>query len=258
MTKRKFLSYFPLDGIAVALMFVVCFCFWQTTYHLKTKWPGLPPAANKIEAVSYGYGDKELSYRVIGLMLQNAGDTGGQTTSLRDYNFKNVGDWLWVTYDLDPKANYVPSLAAFYFGAAKGKERLGYLVDYLARVGKDDGAEKWRWLAHAVYIARFQIDDQEKALKLARELAAIKSPDMPLWTQQMPAFVMTKVGKKKAARDLMLTIMATDKTIDPADINQTCWYINKHLRESDDGLDKNEVYQAFCSHEWDTQKKNKS
>ena len=239
------------DGLAVLGATAVCIVLCTFTYPMKSKWPGLPPAVGKYEVLSYGYGDRELSYRNIGMMLQNAGDVGGNVTNLRDYNYKNVGDWLWATYGLSPKANYVPSLAAFYFGAVPDKTKLPYLIDYLEKVGKDEGFERWRWLAHAVYLTRFEMKDYDRALKLANELAALPDPDMPIWTKQMPAFVMSKVGKKQAARDLMLTILATDKGIDPAEVNQTCWYINEHLRERADNLEKNEIYRLFCAHIWD-------
>jgi hypothetical protein len=142
----------------------------------------------------------------------------------------------------------VPSLAAYYFGATKKKQDTCYLVDYLAKAGSDkiEGVERWRWLAHAVYMARFVMKDQDKALELANQLAAIATPDMPIWTKQMPAYVMSKVGQKKAARDLILTVMATDKSLVQADINQSCWYIDHNLREAGDGLEENPVYQTFC------------
>lgn len=253
MSKSTLRDFFPVDGCLVALAVAACVALWHTTYPLKSKWEGLPPPTSKIEAVLYGYGDYQLAYRNIGMMLQNTGDVGGNVTNLKDYDYKAIQAWLWTTYDLDPKANYVPSLAAFYFGAVNEKQRVSYLIDYLAKVGQDPGLERWRWLAHAVYLARFEMKDYDRALTLANELAALPDPDMPIWTKQMPAFVMTKVGKKQAARDLLMTIMATDKTIDPAEINQTCWYINQHLRERTDNLEKNEVYTTFCSHAWDTQ-----
>lgn len=243
------------DAVSVGIALLVCVGFSFITYPLRDTWPGLPPPLKKEEATLYGYGDTQLAYRNIGMMLQNAGDVGGRVTNLKDYDYGHVEDWLWLTYDLDAQANYVPSLAAFYFGAVQDKEKLRHLLEYLTKVGQQTGNERWRWLAHAVYLARFRVEDQDEALRLAEILAHHAEPDMPIWTKQMPAFVMAKVGAKKAARDLMLTIAATEKNIDPADINQTCWYINEHLREKDDGMDTNKIYQALCTRVWDTSHK---
>ena len=238
------------DLLPILLAVLLAALFSRATYPLRDRWPGMPPAPSRAESLAYGFGDVQYAYRNIGMMLQNAGDIGGRTTNLRDYNFATLRGWFNLSFDLDPRSGYAPGLAAFYYGGTPKYEDLKYLVDYLARAGhyksKDMDAENWRWLAHAVFLARFRMDDQDKAMELAQELAYLSTPDMPIWTRQMPAFVMTKVGQKKAARDLLLTIAATDKNIDPADVNQTCWYINKHLRELDDGLDANPVYQALC------------
>ena len=243
-----FKKYIPIDQVALFLVFICCLVLWQNTYHLREKWPGIPPAPDVARAQMYGFGDTELAYRNIGVMLQNAGDEGGRVTNLAAYNYSIIHDWLWLSFALDPKANYVPSLGAFYFGATPDHKEEVYLVDYLAKAGEVEGFEKWRWLAHAVYLARFELKDQNKALELANRLAAIKDPNVPIWTKQMPAFVMAKVGQKKAARDLMLTIAATTKNIDPNEINQTCWYIEHNLREPGDGMDQNPIFQLYCAH----------
>lgn len=230
--------------LAVCLTAALAFQTWK----LRETWPGLPLATSESAALLYGYGDKQLSYRNIGLMLQNAGDTGGRVTNFKDYNYQTVEDWLWLTDKLDSQANYVPGLAAFYFGAAKEPKQLSHLVDYLAHVGMDNRNERWRWLAHAIFLTRFKLEDQPRALDLANKLASISNPDMPAWTKVMPAYVMNTMGEKKEARDLLLLIMADPKALtDRADVNQSCWYINKNLREPGDGLDQNEIFKTLCT-----------
>lgn len=249
MTK---INRFPWDGLALVLVLLACFALWQKTNTVRDNWAGVPPPPDAPRALSYGFGDAQFSYRRIGLMLQNEGDTGGRVTNLRDYNYQILRDWFDLSFELDPRANYIPSLAAYLFGSVKQADHIKHLVDYLAKVGEVDEAQNWRWLSQAVYIARFELDDQPLALKLAYRLAALNQPDMPIWTKQMPAFVMSKTGQKKAGRDLMLTIAATDKSMAQPDINQTCWYINKHLREPNDRLEDEELYRLICetNQEW--------
>jgi hypothetical protein len=236
------------DTILVLVAVLCCLGLWHISYDLRSKWPGLPPAASQHTALTYGLGDKQFSYRMVTLMLQNAGDVGGRVTNLRDYNYQRIQQWFDLTYLLDPKADFAPSLAAYYYGGTQRAEDTRYLVDYLARAGRDNvaGHERWRWLAHAIYLARFRLKDQVKALELANELAALATPDMPSWTKLMPAYVTSNTGQKKAARDLFLTIAATDKSLKKEDVNQTCWYIDTNLREPQDGLDRDLTYQLLC------------
>lgn len=244
--KRHLISE-KLDIVWV-LLAACCTAFLAyQTYKMKPIWPGVPPTPSESAALFYGYGDYQLSYRNIGLMLQNAGDTGGRTTNLGEYDYQIIEDWLWLSNKMDNRSGYVPTLAAYYFGAAKDTAQLEHLVDYLAYVGLDNRNERWRWLAHAIFLARFKLEDQPRALEMAKRLAAISDEHMPGWTKVMPAYVMNTMGDIKEARDLFLLILADPHSFsDRADVNQSCWYINEHLREPDDGLDKNEIFKTMC------------
>lgn len=243
--KKITMERFDLVWVLIAALCSAAIGYY--TYKMKVSWPGIPPTPSESAALFYGYGDRELSYRNIGLMLQNAGDTGGRTTNLNDYDYQTIEDWLWLSNKMNDRSRYVPNLAAYYFGAAKDAENLEHLVDYLAHVGMDNRNENWRWLAHAVFLARFKLDDQPRALELANRLAAISDENMPGWTKVMPAYVMNTMGNKKEARDMLLLILADPHSFsDRADVNQSCWFINENLREPDDGLENNEIFKAFC------------
>ena len=234
-----------LSWVILAVFFGILFSHF--THNMRNTWPGIAPPPSSPAALFYGYGDRQLSYRMVGITLQNVGDTGGRTTNFKDYDYSVLEKWLWLADSLDPKSNYVPSLAAYYFSSAKEPEKLYHLIDYLSHVGEDTSEERWRWLGHAIYITRFSIKDQDKALELANKLAEMTSPDMPMWTKVMPAYVQKTMGKKKEARDLLLLIMADPKQVqEQADRNQSCWYINEYLREPDDALDNNEIFKDFC------------
>jgi hypothetical protein len=221
--------------------------FSHYTYTMRNTWPGLDPAPSHSAALFYGFGDEQLSYRNIGLTLQNAGDTGGRVTNFKAYDYSVIEQWLWLADSFDSKANYVPSLAAYYFGAVKDKDKLQHLIGYLSHSGEVVTGEHWRWLGHAIYLARFELKDQKLALKLANKLAAMTGPDLPMWTKVMPAYVEKNMGQKKDARDLLLLILADPKTKqEQADRNQSCWYINKYLREPGDNLDNNQIFNNFC------------
>lgn len=246
MKKRTALERFDIVWVLAAALLSAALGYH--TYKMKEIWPGVPPTPSESAALFYGYGDRELTYRNIAMMLQNAGDTGGRTTNLKDYDYQTIEDWLWLSNKFNNKAGHIPTLAAYYFGAAKENDQLKHLVDYLAHVGLDNQNERWRWLAHAVFLARFKLEDQPRALELAQKLASISDEHMPGWTKVMPAYVMNTMGNKKEARDLFLLILADPNSFsDQADINQSCWYINENLREPGDGMEQNEIFKAFCS-----------
>jgi hypothetical protein len=185
---------------------------------LRAAFAGVPPPPPLLVAPAMALGDGQLFYRAAAFALQNMGDEGGQVTPLADYDYARVGAWLDLLDRLDPSARYAPTLAAYYFGQTPNPADLRRIVDYLSRVGARDPARNWRWLTHAAYLARHRLDDLPLALAVARHLAGLSDPDVPLWVRQMPAFVLAEVGEREAARDLMATILATDPDIPPDEV----------------------------------------
>lgn len=194
---------------AFGLMFLLNLVVWWHGLPLRAKWGNVPPVPSQQAGALMTLGDKQLAYRTYGLLIQNLGDSGGDARPLRDYNYDNLVDWFWLEDYLDPRANFIPALAAYYFSAHQDPRAISKLIDYLAEVGHRPEPQKWRWLGQAVYLARFVQHDYEKALVLAEKLAALDHPDMPTWTKQMPAFVMMQKGDKDGAYEILLSILGS-------------------------------------------------
>ena len=177
---------------------------------LQAGWPGVPSAPPAMLAPLLTLGDAQLFYRSAGFGLQNLGDGGGRTTPLRNYDYGRLEAWLQLLDRLDPQADYVPTLAGLYFGQTPEPADLRRIVHYLTALGARDPARHWRWLAHAVYLARHRLHDRPLALAIARHLAGLAGAAAPLWVRQMPAFALAEVGEREAARDLLETILATE------------------------------------------------
>lgn len=221
-TKNPFRKFEVMLAFAVLLNIG----FWLSVRGEQAKWGNVPPAPPQSSAASSGLGDYGLAYRSIGLMLQNLGDTGGRVTSLQDYDYNMLTSWFFIQHHLDPRSDYTPYLAAYYYSATQAPKAYYPVLDYLEKAGLSTQGEKWRFLAHAVYLARFVIEDQERALALANKLAAHPKTDLPAWTRQMPAFVLTQQGDKKAAYALLLEILKSSaETLHPNEITNMRYYI---------------------------------
>jgi hypothetical protein len=184
-----------------------------------------------------GLGDTQYSYRLSAVMLQNLGDSGGRTTNFAKYDYTNLVQWFFLTDLLDQRSNFIPLLAAFYYGHTKSKDDLINIVKYLELVGSRTGKERWRWLAQAVFIARYRIEDLELALDLAHKLASHKDLGRPAWTYQMPAFVMSARGEKEAAFDLLINLIKDrGEELHPNEVNFTYHYICRELLDNRDPI----------------------
>lgn len=214
------------------LLFVFLFfqiVFWNITKEKKPEWTVSPevPSARMVNAMAFG--DKQFLFRVLCFYLQNAGDSGGRFSSLTKYDYSALEKWFYLLDELDSESNYTAAMAAYYYGVTPKTKDVRHVVSYLRSHTRKNPAKKWRWLAHAAYLAKHRIKDEKLALEIAKELAGLDVSDMPLWTRQMPAFIMADMGDKEAARTIMMVIMGTIPDLPEAEIRFMQNYIKHHL-----------------------------
>lgn len=221
--------------LTLSLALVLNIGFWFSVRDTQAHWENVPPAPSEKYASIYGMGDKNLAYRMNGVMIQNMGDTGGRSSSLVDYDYDRLTRWFFLQDKLDPISNYIPYLATFYFGAVQEPEKFRPVLAYLEEVGIRPYGEKWRWLVYAIHITKDNINDKDKALEIANLLSQSKHPDMPNWTQQMPAFVMTDAGDKESAYALMVEILKSSaEKLHPNEVRSMRIYICTQILEPEE------------------------
>ncbi|MGB0720007.1 MAG: hypothetical protein ACPGRX_06015 [Bdellovibrionales bacterium] len=217
-------------SLAFALLFNIALWFYARP--LQATWLNVPPVPTEFRALSMTLGDKQFAYRAVATMLQNFGSTGGRVTPIKNYNFQTLADWFFLSYHLDPQSDFAPMLAALYYGSSQDPQKIRPLLEYLKVAGNSAEGEKWRWLAHAVFLARFDVKDNDLALDLARTLSAIPNDHMPMWARQMPANVLRDQGKKEAALQLMLGLLESNHDkVHPNEVNAMVDYICTRILE---------------------------
>lgn len=204
--------------------------FWWQTHDIRVGWRGVPAVPSHDVALALAFGDGQLFYRTVTFRLQNMGDEGGRVTPLEDYDYRRLTRWFRLLDDFDSRSRYLPVLVGHYFSQSQDAADVRAVIEYLREIAVREPARNWRWLAHAVYLARHRVGDMDLALELARELAALDVEGLPVWTRQMPAFVLAEVGEKEAARDLLEAIMASDPNLSPAEIRFMRNYIDARLK----------------------------
>lgn len=222
---------FPFKALA-AVVAALCLqaLFWSQTRDLRAGLEEVPPAPSPAVANALALGDHQFLYRTTTFALQNLGDEGGRVTPLKDYDYQRLGRWFSLLDQFDPRSNYLPVLVGHYFSQSPEPDHVRVVIAYLSRIALREPAQNWRWLAHAVYLARHKVKDLGLALNLAYRLAALEAPGMPIWTRQMPAFVLAEVGDKEAARDLMEAILESDPNLAAGEIDFMREFIDTRLQ----------------------------
>ncbi len=227
--------------IGLCLCVAVCLSLWLVSSDLFARWGGVPPVPTARTAEMGALGDAQFSYRSGAMTLQVLGDTGGEITPLKEYNYARLGDWFGVLSALDPASDHIPMIAAYYFGATRVPQDVKVIVDYLAVVGDSPVGQKWRWLAHAAYLARHRLNDMDRAIELAYRLARITPLDgkpLPVWARQMPAFILNAQGEAQASRRLIEQMLLTDTGMHPNEINFMAAYLYEQLGVSQAEVDQ--------------------
>lgn len=224
---------------------------WLSVRDVKARWANAPPAPEAPGMRAFALGDAQFAYRQTGIMLQNLGNAGGRSEPFANYDYFHLRDWFFLARALDSRSVFVPYLAAYYFGAVEDPAKIPPLVEYLRAAGNAPQSRSWRWLAQAVYLARYKENNLDKAYELAVELADIQDPTLPVWAKQMPAFVLTAKGDKQGAYDILLSIMRdSSASLPPQEINvmreYICERVLDHAQAKDNPLckDQNETVQS--------------
>lgn len=222
---RQHIDYLVLLG-ALLLNLAV----WFYTSPRIPEWANVPLAPSTVGTTAAFLGDTELAYRSMALTLQSFGNDAGQVQALKDYNYENLGTWFDLTDSLNSKSDYVPFLAAYYFGGSQDPSQLMPVINYLRRVGTYSEPDKWRYLGQAVFLAYHKMKNNDLAMELAEELEKTYKPGMPAWPLQMRSILASKMGEKEMAYNMMLDALQNQKQgLDPVEINYMVDQICNHL-----------------------------
>jgi len=217
--------------IFFALIILVNICLWFYARPIQARWENVPPPPkNEYAAAAVGLGDRGLAYRISGLVLQNLGNVDGRTVKFEEYDYTELEKWFLSTYALDTQSNYIPTLAAYYYGSTQNKEQLEHVIDFLKIVGAKEQQESWRWLVHGVFLARHKMNDLDLALELSEMLEDHPDPNVPVWARHMSALVKNARGEKEDAYNIMVAILqSSSKDLQPTEVRFIVDYICQQI-----------------------------
>lgn len=200
-------------------------------FYLKPFRPNMaivPPLPAERTVKAFASSDSQLYFRLLAMRLQNAGDTFGRNTPLKNYDYPLLHRWFFLLDTLDVKSGFVPAVAGYYFGQTQHVEDVRYVIDYLDKHYDTDPQKNWWWLNHAIYLSNYRLHDKQLALRLAYKLGTTPA-EVPMWARQMPAFIHEQLGEKEQAFMIIENILKTSKDIPDAELNYMQYFIQDRL-----------------------------
>lgn len=222
--------------LVFTLLFQILIWSYLSKYQPKVGIFSEPPTmqAAKLNAL----GDEQLYFRYLALDLQNSGDSFGRYTPFREYDYSILKKWMFLLDDLDPKSNFLPSIASYYYSNTQNVSDLHYIVDYLEYTYNKDPKNKWWWLGQATILAAHKLKDKNLAIRLAMKLSSTPLYNLPRWAQQMPAIIMANFGERELALAMIKDLAQRYNDYSQAEINYMNYFVRKRLGYEKERIDK--------------------
>ncbi len=192
-------AHWPLGMVLIGLAVAHGALAWDHRL-LRPEFPIIDPAPGPLARKALAFGDDQFLYRAWLLDLQNAGDTGGRSTPMRDYNYAYLLSWLEALRDLDPLAQGHLYLATKYFSQTPNAGDVRRLIAFVVEDVAQDPRERWRWMLDAAAMAEVHLHDTALALEISQRLIAFGIPGLPLTMRLLPALLLEKSGRRAEAR----------------------------------------------------------
>lgn len=205
--------------------------FWWQTHDIRPEMEIVPavPGEQTVHALSFG--DEEVFFRLYALGIQNSGDTFGRFTALYKYDFKKLYQWFVLLDTLNNQSSYLPAMASYYFSQTQNPRDVNYIVDYLAHYAEGRVKEKWWWVVQAVYLSQHKLKDLDRAQQLANWLKDVHG--IPIWAQQMPAFIHEQRGEFGDAAKIIESILQHPDEYSEGELNFMRYFVDERLGRLD-------------------------
>lgn len=201
----------------------------------------VPP--HEVVARLQAFNDGQWQFRLLGMQLQNTGDTFGRFTGLRKYDYQKLGMWLALLDRFDDRSDWMPSLASYYYGMTPKTEDVPVIVAYLERHADRYPGLKWWWYAQGTYLANHKMKDKDTALRLAYKLSEAPA-EKPLWARQMPAFIHEQRGELEDARKLVEAMAAEFDTLSEGEKKFIVYFLKERLGELEAARKEGDAFES--------------
>ena len=187
------------------------------------------PGERTVRALSFG--DEETFFRLLALNIQNSGDTFGRFTPLYKYDYNKLYHWFHLLDGLNHESNFLAGMATYYFSQTQNPADVHYIVDYLEEFTAGRAKEKWWWIVQASYLANHQLHDEERALAIANQLRGVQG--IPVWAQQLPAFIYEKRGEFGEALSIIQEIIKNKDDYNLSELQFMTYFVRERLGKLD-------------------------
>ena len=221
VSRERPMSNVPGWTIAVLLISIsIQIVFHGSTARLEVREKPLPePLAQETIAV-LSMGDRISLSKFMMLWLQGFDYQPGISIPFSRINYDRLVGWLDSILQLDGQSHYALLSASRIYSEVPDVEKQRKMLDFVYQKFLENPDKRWIWMAHAVYVARHRIRDDNLALQYAHELRIRTTGGVvPNWARQLELFVYEDLGELKTAQILLGGLIESGEITDENEIN---------------------------------------
>ena len=198
---------------------------WQADTRL-----GAVPTVPTIKLWSLG--EPTMASYAMSLYVQTFDSQAGQSLGLRTLDQATLRAWLNRSVDLNPQGSYPLLLATRIYASASQASDAREMLELVHQRFLEAPDRRWPWLAHAVHVARHELNDLELAKHYARSLAQhARGEKVPSWARQLEIFLLEAGNETEAARRLLGALLASGQIKSEAELR----FLAERLKQIPDG-----------------------
>lgn len=107
------------------------------------------------------------------------------------------------------------------------------MLDFVKQEYLKKPDQRWRWMAHCVYVAKYELKDLSLALEYARLLREHTSREVaPAWATQMEIFLLEDLDQLESAKILIGGLLESGEITDEHELR----FLHNRLGELEDKI----------------------
>lgn len=179
-----------------------------------------PPPVPSEDIRLLALGEPVLAAKLLEFWLLSFDTRAGRVVKYESLNYDNLIGWFDIIEDLDPRSDYPSLMASGVFVDVKDKRRARKMIDFVCRSFLKAPAQRWRWQARAIILAKYRLDDLALARRLAEDLRrqAMKHDSIPARAKDMELLILQDMGEFEAARMLVGSLLSSGAITDPDEL----------------------------------------
>ena len=227
--KERSLARVPMS----AKLFLIAALFGQIGYQFNADRPrsgasDLPSAPSPAATSLASGGDPVPAGKALMLYLQAFDQRADNPIPYSALDYDRLIPWLDLILILDPEGQYPLHAASRLYAEVRNPDKQRKMLEFIFDRFHEDPNRRWPWLAHAAAIAKHELKDLPLARKYAAAIQAnATSPNVPLWAQQMEAFILEDMDELETARVMIGGFVSSGQVKDRGELR----FLEQRLHE---------------------------